>query len=100
MATKKTGRRKVLFNFTAEPGSKVTIAGTFNDWDPKARKLKEVEPGNYQTAMLLDPGFHQYKFVVNDEHWHLDPHNDGYEFGGETMNSAIQVLPARPGSLA
>jgi len=90
------GRRKVDFKFKTQPGAKVHVAGTFNDWDPKGRKLSDPEgTGVFSTSMLLKPGHYQYKFVV-DGTWHLDPENERYEFGGAGTNSAIQVLPARP----
>jgi 1,4-alpha-glucan branching enzyme len=73
------GRRKVQFRFKAEPGTEVHVAGTFNDWDPKHRRLTDPEgTGVFTTAMLLAPGFYQYKF------------------GNGVMNSALHVIPAHP----
>jgi 1,4-alpha-glucan branching enzyme len=35
------GTRKVAFQFRAEPGSRVYLAGTFNKWDPTAKQLSD-----------------------------------------------------------
>lgn len=48
---KKTARRKVTFRMPAEPGSRVSVAGTFNDWDPDKHLMTDkTEPGVFQVA--------------------------------------------------
>jgi 1,4-alpha-glucan branching enzyme len=89
-------RRRVQFTVEAEPGSDVFVAGTFNDWDPKARKLQETdEAGVFMTRILLPRGDYEYKFVVNDE-WRMDSSCESWvpnEHG--SLNSQIHVEPAR-----
>jgi len=65
--------RKVRFEMPAEPGSRVFVAGTFNNWDPGANALQH-NPGSglYRTAINLPAGRHEYKFVV-DGRWTVDP---------------------------
>ena len=64
---------KVNFQIVAEPGSAVYVAGTFNNWDPAQYKLRDyAKSGTCQVSLLLPPGRHEYKFIVDGE-WHVDP---------------------------
>ncbi len=84
--------RRVTFRYRGEPGHQVTVAGTFNDWDPQARPLAyEESTGEYMVRFLLKKGTYQYKLVV-DGQWILDPTNPKEapnDFGGS--NNVIIV---------
>lgn len=55
----------------------VYLAGSFNDWQPTAEKMKGPdEEGNFSLEYNLRPGEHQYKFVINGKHWFHDPDNE------------------------
>ncbi len=70
---KKAACQKVEFQLAAEAGSKVSLAGTFNKWDPEKNPMKDnPDSGHYKTVIALAPGKHEYKFVVNGE-WCVDP---------------------------
>lgn len=84
--------REVVFEFAAQQDSRVFIAGTFNGWNPTTHPLDyHPESGLFRATLLLEPGVHEYKFVV-DGAWHVDvkcPHwvlNDN-----GTINSVIRV---------
>lgn len=63
----------VSFGIKLKPGSKVFVAGTFNDWSATANPLKEnSSKGHYVATLKVCPGKHEYKFVVNDL-WLVDP---------------------------
>lgn len=65
--------KRVSFEFAAEPGSKVFVAGTFNAWDSTQYPLRNgPSSGMYKTTLVLAPGRYEYKFVVNGE-WRTDP---------------------------
>jgi 1,4-alpha-glucan branching enzyme len=85
-------RKRVNFELSAEPGKRVFVAGTFNNWNPKANQLKDnPESGNYKATMLIPQGKHEYKFIVNDE-WTLNPESqDLVPNGHGTMNNVLQV---------
>ena len=88
---KTTGRKRVTFTIEAEPGSKVAVAGSFNDWDPKKSQLKEKKKGTFTRSVLLAPGRYEYKFVVN-EIWTVDPDcADWVPNGHGSLNSVIEV---------
>ena len=55
------------FNFRAAPGETVTVAGSFNNWDPFMYELREVSPGFYTLSLPLAPGRFQYVFFHRGE---------------------------------
>ena len=61
------------FELSAEPGSQVFVAGTFNNWNPAANPLKDnPDSGHFKSALRVPRGTHAYKFVVNGV-WRMDP---------------------------
>jgi 5'-AMP-activated protein kinase regulatory beta subunit len=88
----KAKTQRVTFSVRAKEGSKVFIAGSFNDWDPTAKQLVDKKgDGLFVATFNLEPGAHQYKFVI-DGIWCADPectdwvHNDH-----GTLNSVKNV---------
>ncbi len=67
-----TGSRPVEFKFHAPQAKRVTIAGTFNNWDVKKTAAKKDAKGTWTTKVSLKPGRYEYKFVV-DGNWMNDP---------------------------
>lgn len=64
---------RVTFHVRAEAGSKVYIAGCFNNWDPTSKPLTDKNgTGDYSITLTLKPGTYQYKFVINGT-WCADP---------------------------
>lgn len=83
-------RQRVVFQTKAEPGSKVYVAGSFNNWDPTRNKLTE-KAGTYSVSLLLPRGRHEYKLVINDV-WTVDPNcPDWVPNGFGSLNSVIVV---------
>jgi 1,4-alpha-glucan branching enzyme len=90
MATQKAGKKKVTFQIQTDPGSKVFVAGTFNNWDPTKNKMKEKN-GVYSTSILLEPGRYEYKFIINDV-WCIDPSMSDWQPNSMgSLNSVIEV---------
>ena len=85
-------RRRVEFSVINTPGRQVSVAGSFNNWDPEAKVLKDRNgDGIYRGIVMLEPGEYEYKFVVDGE-WLLDEANPGFypnDFG--TLNSTLEV---------
>lgn len=58
----------VTFEFRGKSGSRVFVAGTFNDWNPTSHPMEyHLEDDVYRATLLLDPGVYEYKFVVDGE---------------------------------
>ena len=67
----------------------VTLAGTFNGWNPVNLPMTKTHSG-WQVNIELPEGKHFYKFVVDGE-WIFDPVNkETGEFGG-VLNSVLIV---------
>lgn len=90
-ATVKTQR--VTFSVRAEPGSKVFIAGSFNNWDPSSKAMADKKgDGLYTATLSLAPGSYQYKFVI-DGTWCADPEcADWIQNDHGTLNSVKHVV--------
>jgi peroxiredoxin len=70
----------------------VYLAGSFNDWNPKGRKMNERDAeGYYRTTLRLKPGQYEYKFVINGTDWQTDPENP--DDWGPYGNSLVRVPP-------
>jgi hypothetical protein len=81
---------KVIFKILAPKAIKVSVAGSFNNWDPEANPLSKTDSVWY-AEILLEPGYYYYNFVV-DGNWIPDPSNDWkVNDGGENFNSIIKV---------
>ncbi|MEI6563072.1 MAG: glycogen-binding domain-containing protein [bacterium] len=85
-------RKRVTFRFQAKEGADVRVAGSFNNWDPKARLLNPAKGnGEYASAILLPAGRHEYKFIV-DGQWLGDPVcAEKVPDGHGAMNSVVVV---------
>jgi hypothetical protein len=70
-------RYEVLFRFRPKKKvDSVALAGTFNNWDPKALPMEGPDKDGYYTAKrTLARGFYEYKFVINGTEMIIDPTN-------------------------
>jgi hypothetical protein len=62
------------FTYNASPGEIVTVAGSFNGWDPFMYEMKETSSGLYTLTLPLPPGIYQYSFFYRGERI-ADPYN-------------------------
>ena len=89
---KAPARRRISFAVKAGPGKIVSVAGSFNDWNPEAKYLKDKNnDGIYRGIVTLAPGKYEYKFVI-DGIWSMDADNPDFaanDFG--TLNSLLIV---------
>lgn len=75
------------------PGAKrVTVAGTFNQWDQNAAALVPAgSDGVWMTTLALRVGHHQYAFVVDGHRWVADPAAPAVDDGFGRRNSVVAV---------
>jgi hypothetical protein len=64
----------VLFRIRATEAQRVSLVGSFNDWNPEATPLRRSRNGVWRTRVKLDSGRWAYFFVVDGE-WRRDPDN-------------------------
>ena len=67
--------RDVMIDLGTNEGLRVSVAGSFNNWDPFMHRLRETEPGVYRLTLRVPPGRHHYYLVVDGRRI-LDPEND------------------------
>ena len=78
------------FSFRGQPGETITVAGTFNAWDPFMYELQETSPGNYSLTLPLPSGTYYYVFFRRGQRI-LDPNNGSrvYTRDGRMASSAV-----------
>ncbi len=79
---------RVKFAVRAEVGSKVFLAGSFNNWDPTAKEMADKNgTGEFTCCLNLTKGSYEYKFVINGT-WCADPEcTDWVQNDMGTLNS-------------
>jgi len=80
------------FTFNAPPGETVTVAGTFNRWDPFMYELREGPAGVYNLTIPLPPGTYQYVFFHRGER-HLDQYNHNRAYARDGSAANVVVVP-------
>lgn len=79
---------KVYFKVQKEQATKAYLAGSFNNWDPQALEMKNVD-GYWVVSLELNPGKYEYKyvFIINgNQTWEEDSNAPSYVpdgFGGK-----------------
>ena len=81
-----------VFNKKAE---KVTILGTFNNWNALANPMTLVGPEKWSTTLRLFAGTYSYKFIVNGHDWLVGPGPTMTDGGGH-VNNVIVIEPKLP----
>ncbi len=88
------GEGGASFFFRGAPGQRITVAGTFNGWDPFIHELEEMSPGEYELWLNLPPGEHQYVFMYRGERI-ADPLNTKLLYGKDGRPvSALTIAAA------
>jgi hypothetical protein len=83
----------VQFRLDAEGATNVMLAGSFTEWQPEY-ELVETQPGVWTVLVALQPGVHDYAFVVDGETWVADPAAPAVDDGFGGSNSRLALLPA------
>lgn len=95
LASRRFLENHVRFDIHYPNAKRVSVAGSFNDWNPTATPLAPAGRGNWLRGLWLPLGTHEYLFVVDDA-WLFDPNAKDYVpniFGG--MNAVIVVTAPR-----
>lgn len=53
--------------------NKVGVAGSFNDWKAETTPMLKTDNSRWSVTLTLQPGVHQYQFVIDDKLWIADP---------------------------
>jgi hypothetical protein len=55
---------RATFVYRGEPGSRVSLVGDFNAWDPFAELMSEIRPGEFTATIEVRPGRHYYAYFA------------------------------------
>lgn len=89
----------VRFIFVEHDAESVSLVGDFNAWTKGATPLRPTgAPGVWAATVSLEPGRHEYAFIVNGKRWRADPlaMKTRDDFG--TESSVIHVARGNPGA--
>ena len=84
---------KVTFSIEAEEAKKVSVVGSFNDWNTKKAPLKKLKNGTFKGTIDLEKDTaYEFKYVVDGDYVN-DAAADAYawnDFAG-AENSVVNV---------
>ncbi|WP_370478718.1 isoamylase early set domain-containing protein [Tamlana flava] len=84
---------KVTFSIEAEDAKKVSVVGSFNDWNAKKAALKKLKNGTFKGTVDLETGSsYEFKYIVDGVYVN-DAEADAYawnDFAG-AENSVINL---------
>lgn len=67
---------KVTFRIKdLEYAGKISLVGSFNNWDTKANIFTKDDQGQWKCEVALKPGIYSYVLLVGDDNWMTDPAN-------------------------
>lgn len=89
------GRVTTRFVFVAPEASRVAVTGDFVDWKREGIPLERDPSGNglWVAVVRLEPGVHQYAFVIDGTEWRPDPNASQLDDGFGQKNSVLLVPP-------
>ena len=87
------GRFEVTFRYRpGSPTKTVALVGTFTKWKDKALPMEGPDPrGRYAVKVVLEPGTHEYKYLLDGDRYRQDPGNP--EQMGYFHNSVLKLVP-------
>jgi len=84
----------VQFLISAPEARTVALAGDFNEWDPSIQLDDPDGDGLWSARVALEPGVHEYMFVIDGSEWRPDPNAISYtDDGFGQRNSVLAVTP-------
>ncbi len=85
------GKYEVTFRYRPDaPARSVAVVGTFNDWKADAHPMQGPDAdGRYTARIVLPPGTHEYKYLLDGTKYRHDPGN--IEQAGYYHNSALTL---------
>ena len=84
----------VQFVMEAPSARSVAVAGDFNDWEAEHQLSDPDGDGVWTGRVAVEPGIHEYMFVVDGAEWITPPGAEGYRDDGfGSKNAVVTVLP-------
>ncbi len=83
----------VQFSLDAPGARTVAVSGDFNQWTADAAMDDPDGDGVWTLRVPLEPGVHEYMFVVDGERWVTDPLAERYADDGFGNRNAVLAVP-------
>lgn len=83
----------VHFRLETSDAEQVQLVGDFTDWQPRY-SMSEVREGVWSIVVPVQPGVHEYGFLVDGQQWTVDPFAPRVDDGFGGANSRLDVLGA------
>ena len=91
-STTNTARKaKESFTYFGPAAQEVMVVGDFTDWDQNPIALKKQKDGTWKATISLDPGEHEYRFIV-DGKWQDDSQCNQRKPNGFGQQNCIRVV--------
>lgn len=88
----------VQFMVEARAAESVHLVGDFNEWQPTVSLEDPDGDGVWTGRVALEPGVHQYMFVVDGADWITDPNASAYQDDGFGQRNAVVAVTALNGT--
>jgi hypothetical protein len=88
------GQVYVQFVIAAPGASSVALAGDFSEWDPSIELTDADLDGVWSARVALDPGVHEYMFVIDGSEWRPDPNALSYTDDGFGQRNSVLAVSA------
>ena len=82
----------VQFTLDAPDARSVAVSGDFNQWSGDAALEDADGDGIWTLRVAVEPGVHEYMFVVDGERWVTDPNADRYADDGFGNRNAVLAV--------
>ncbi|MDD5166621.1 MAG: glycogen-binding domain-containing protein [Candidatus Omnitrophica bacterium] len=85
------GSKTAEFKLYAPKAKKVSLVGTFNNWNTKGLLGKKDSKGNWTVKASLKPGRYEYKFLVDGSWWNDPSCSNVVANAFGSQNSIVEV---------
>jgi 1,4-alpha-glucan branching enzyme len=90
-STKDQKRIRVRFYHHDALADEVSVAGSFNRWDPSATPMLNIGQGRWTAYLFLPPGRYQYQYIVDGCWTHDRRASELVDNAIGTINSVLEV---------
>lgn len=81
----------IRFEYYSHNANYVSVAGEFNNWNAKSNPMFKVNNNTWILDLYLSSGNYQYKLVVDEHNWILDPNAPTIATPKGQYNSLISI---------
>jgi hypothetical protein len=82
----------VQFTLQAPDARSVAVSGDFNQWGADATMEDPDGDGVWTVRLALEPGLHEYMFVIDGDRWVTDPQAQRYADDGFGNRNAVLAV--------